>query len=476
MTLQALIPRGLFFKLCLFFLILALPALVVVETTVVWLEFRQFAAAVDAGAMQRAVAAEAPKLRAHLERDLGDRLRLDDALAGWLMRLERPRDGIGAQDNHILLELTREPLSAVILAADGSTLAAAPGGHHIGKMLSALIPDLPADGGVQQIQIADSGDFARAYATRLGDDPTAPVLHVQLRIPLPWQRVLLSLSFEWPIMLGFLLLFAGSSALFMGWYVTRRLHAIEDAARAWRRGDFSPVVDDRSRDELGRLAQQLNLMAADLHELVTARGELAAMSERARLARDLHDTVKQKAFALSLQLAAVQARLNGGMEVPGPLAEARRLADDIQCELAQVLDELRHPQRNTLTAQLSARAEAFERQTGIAVELTMDAAEQVPADQCDNLLRAVDEALANVMRHSGASHAQIALQRNGSRLGLQVSDDGRGFSGEPSGGSGIGNLRARAQALPGGSFEWRSKPGLGAVICINWIVADDNRR
>jgi hypothetical protein len=117
MTGFRLLPRSLFAKLGLYFVALSLPALLLVESSVIWFEFREFSASVDRGAMQAEVGAARPRFARIVQHESGDRARLDDALASWLLRLERPRIGIGAQNSYVLLELASEPLSAAIFGA-----------------------------------------------------------------------------------------------------------------------------------------------------------------------------------------------------------------------------------------------------------------------------------------------------------------------------------------------------------------------
>src|ERR671921_368050 len=94
---------------------------------------------------------------------------------------------------------------------------------------------------------------------------------------------------------------------FTAWSLTRRIGRLVRASQSWSRGDFSVTTKDRSRDELGQLSRELNNMAAELENLLQARGELATLEARNRFARDLHDSVKQQVFATSLQIAAARA-------------------------------------------------------------------------------------------------------------------------------------------------------------------------
>ena len=103
-----------------------------------------------------------------------------------------------------------------------------------------------------------------------------------------------------PIVLGVLVVGVVAGVLF-GYFIardlTRRLGALAGAADSWSKGDFEVLVADNSGDELGQLAQRLNQMALQLQTLLQTRQELASLDERNRLARDLHDAVKQQVFA-----------------------------------------------------------------------------------------------------------------------------------------------------------------------------------
>ena len=107
-------------------------------------------------------------------------------------------------------------------------------------------------------------------------------------------------------------LFAGIAGTIFGLMtarrLSRRLTRLSTAVDGWSRGDFSRLVEDRSPDEIGELAAQLDRMAERLRDLLDIRQEMAAVDERNRLARDLHDSVKQEIFAVSMQLTQMSTR------------------------------------------------------------------------------------------------------------------------------------------------------------------------
>jgi NarL family two-component system sensor histidine kinase LiaS len=124
--------------------------------------------------------------------------------------------------------------------------------------------------------------------------------------------------------------------------VSRRLRRITQAAEAWSNGEFGVEVRDQTPDEIGQLGQDLNGMAEQLHTLLTTREELAAIEERNRLARDLHDSIKQNVFATALLVGAARSHLPPDtLPAQTYLAEAEALAEQTRQELTALIRELR---------------------------------------------------------------------------------------------------------------------------------------
>lgn len=465
--------RGLISKLTLFYVLLSLPCLVLVESAILIFEYESFSRGVEGGALVRAteraaaeLASSWPAVAADEEKTLGYWAQ------AWILRLQRPHGGLVEDESLLLLELAAVPLAAAIQAPDGHVIAQAPA-------QADWRPELPS---------ASSEDFTRARASAVplpgADSPykirrvLAPIvgengdlhgyLFVELRLPVPWHRFLLDLSLEWPIVLGYLLVFGVASSIFLAAWVTRRLNRVAGAAAAWSRGDFSNRIDDRSRDELGRLSSLLDGMALELKALMQSRAQLATLAERQRLARDLHDTVKQQAFALAMQLASLRRQIPAGAATER-FAQAERLCGQIQQELVQILDELRASD-NALPfrERLRLRAEGWSQISGIALETDLaDAPPPAPGDQ-ETLLRIADEALANVLRHSGATRVAVTLRRETDTLTLSIVDNGRGADEGAPPGMGIANMRERAAMLPRGRFVLDSGPDAGTRVSISF--------
>lgn len=211
-------------------------------------------------------------------------------------------------------------------------------------------------------------------------------------------------------------------------------------------------------------------------ELRAARaevGRLAASEERLRLARDLHDAVKQQVFATSLEIGAARALLGRNPQgVEAHLREASAAIGQVQAELHAVIHELRSgiPDEQSLAAALRDAAAAWSRQSGIAAVLHLhEACESSPSVKYA-LFRVAQEALANVARHSQATEVGLALICERDTVTLRIDDDGCGFVPAKVSGKGYGlhNIRERMEAL-GGHTAIESQPCGGTHITVTCL-------
>jgi len=204
-------------------------------------------------------------------------------------------------------------------------------------------------------------------------------------------------------------------------------------------------------------------------------GERAAAEVRAKLARDLHDSIKQQLFSISVSAAAAQARWESDPAAARTAIEdAQRGAREAQVEMSALLQDLRPAPLNGvgLLDALREQCEALGYRTGAQVTLDLDSAptdyEQYPPGTQEALFRIAQEALANVSRHARASHVTLRLAEEQNGVTLEVRDDGQGFAATAqNGGTGMAGIRERALAL-GGHADISSKPGKGTVVKV-WI-------
>jgi NarL family two-component system sensor histidine kinase LiaS len=252
--------------------------------------------------------------------------------------------------------------------------------------------------------------------------------------------------------------------------VTRRLRRITQAAEAWSKGELAVEVRDPTPDEIGQLGQDLNGMADQLHTLLATREELAAVEERNRLARDLHDTIKQNVFATALLVGAARSHLPPDtLPAQTYLAEAEALAEQTRQELTALIRELR-PARledKGLAVVLRDYAEGWSRRMGIAVAMQIQGERIIALDIEEALFRMAQEALANIARHSGAALVTIQLAWDAAQVRLTIADDGAGFDVAHANGRGVGlaSMRERV-AAHNGSLHIASRVGATTVEAV----------
>jgi signal transduction histidine kinase len=201
--------------------------------------------------------------------------------------------------------------------------------------------------------------------------------------------------------------------------------------------------------------------------------EVARQEERNRLARDLHDSIKQQIFVIQTAAATAQARFDGDQAgAKLALEQVRGSAREAMTEMQVMLDQLRAvPLENAgLVESLKKQCEALGFRTGARVEFklgTLPPTEILPPGAHEAILRAAHEALANVGRHARAGSVLVSLGSVHGHLELRVQDDGAGFDpNRSSRGQGIANMHARAEEF-GGKFELISQPGNGTSVAFS---------
>ena len=216
---------------------------------------------------------------------------------------------------------------------------------------------------------------------------------------------------------------------------------------------------ERERDRNQRLVEELQATQTKLRQL-------AVVEERNRLARDLHDSVKQQVYAISMQLGAARVLLDDGNQAYGPVTEAERLAKQAGAELTTLIRELRPSglEHKTLDTALREYVTQWSRQNGIAADLKLNGASSVPMTSEDTLFRVAQEALANVARHSQARHVRVELAHQWDEIALIIEDDGAGFDmGRVEKGVGLDSMRERLEET-GGHLEISSEKDRGTKV------------
>lgn len=224
----------------------------------------------------------------------------------------------------------------------------------------------------------------------------------------------------------------------------------------------SPLIDADERELLASFADQAAL-ALDRAQAVADRQDLALVSDRERIARDLHDVVIQRLFATGLQLQGI-ASIAVSPDVVRRLDAAVGDLDDTIKAIRGTIFELSQRQHGSLRAELRTLVREYVPVLGFtpAVHTTGPVDTAVPDEVRDQLLPVLREAMSNVARHALADHAEVELQVGEREVVLTVADDGVGLAGRTRE-SGLRNARRRANDL-GGSLDLRSGGDRGTVL------------
>ena len=244
--------------------------------------------------------------------------------------------------------------------------------------------------------------------------------------------------------------------------LTRRLLRLTSAADAWSQGDFAVTTRDRSSDELGRLARDLNRMAEQLQNLLHDQQQMAVVEERNRLARELHDSVKQQMFALTMLIGSAQLEVDEQSEAKRILGEAERIVSSAQQEMSALIQALRPVAlaNKDLAVALREFCHDWEQRNGIACAVTLPETLTMAPEVEQQVFRVVQEALANIAKHSGATRVEVYATDEQEMLVLRIRDNGSGFDVARAHGRGLGlsSMRERMAEL-GGALTIASAAG-----------------
>ena len=246
-----------------------------------------------------------------------------------------------------------------------------------------------------------------------------------------------------------------------------------DGTRVWITSRGEAVVDSSGAPiYLRGTTQDITERKLSEEELLAMSGRLitAQEEERARIARELHDDLSQRMALLQVGLD----QFHQGM--PGLSPEAQELLENIAAMATQVTSDIHglshqlHPSRLDtlgLVSSLRGFCGEFSGQHKLQVEfLHNDVPEQIPKEVTLCLFRITQEALRNVVKHSGAEEAEVELSGSADEINLCISDPGRGFDVESArGAAGLGLVSMRERLrLVGGHLSIESGPSRGTRI------------
>jgi signal transduction histidine kinase len=235
-----------------------------------------------------------------------------------------------------------------------------------------------------------------------------------------------------------------------------------------KRGAAEFSADDQALVETFAQHAAIAIDNARLHGQVQ---RLAVVDERDRISRELHDSIIQSIYAVTLSLEDVPELVRTDP------AEAGERADEAIDALQGVIRDIRNfifglrpllVDAGGLIDGLRTLADELRRNTATEVEIAGDEPEGLSMKIMAELLAIAREALANVARHAGAAHVSVGLSASDNTFRLEIADDGRGLelgAVAASGHHGLANMRKRAEVL-GGTFDIRSGEGEGTHIVV----------
>ena len=212
------------------------------------------------------------------------------------------------------------------------------------------------------------------------------------------------------------------------------------------------------------------VIAIDSARLHQQAAQLAVVEERQRLARELHDSVTQALYSVTLYAEATRMALSSGkLDVAAEnLQELHNLAREAMIDMRMLLFELHPPvlEEEGLVAALQARLATVESRAGLQTEIQVQGERRLPLAIEEALFRIALEGFNNVVKHAQAQRVTVRLLFDDGAVCLEIRDDGRGFdlarTGK-AGGMGLPGMEERARRI-GGTLVVASAPGAGTTL------------
>lgn len=230
---------------------------------------------------------------------------------------------------------------------------------------------------------------------------------------------------------------------------------------------------------LDLFAQQAAIAIRNAQLYKQAR-QVAVLQERQRLARDLHDSVTQALYGVTLYTKAAAGQLALGKQdvVADHLRELQDTAQEALAEMRLLIYELRPPilEEEGLVVALQTRLQAVEGRAGLKTAFKVEGVDRLPPAIEEGLYRIAQEALNNALKHGQARNIAVSLHRVQPRqvVMMEIVDDGIGFdpaAAQTQGGLGLPAMAERATEL-GGEVVVRSEPGAGTRVTVEMGIGD----
>lgn len=229
-------------------------------------------------------------------------------------------------------------------------------------------------------------------------------------------------------------------------------------------------------EELAFLLSIADHAGTALHaaQLIERAGMRAGEQERARLARELHDSVAQALYGITLGAKTARATLEKDtVKTQASLDYTIRLAEGGVSEMKALLFSLRPDalEEGGLVAALTQHAHALEARHGLTVSAELITEPHLSPEAQAAAYRVIQEALHNTVKHARATQVWLSVQESDQEVTLTVRDDGRGFDPQAQGRGTLGQRSMRERALgAGGTLDVQSAPGQGTTVTLRLPV------
>ena len=351
-------------------------------------------------------------------------------------------------------------------------------------------------------------DFFASASPALGGGPQGFIQDYYLAFRQYLHRILLPLLY---LILGNVLVICVGLPFLIHFNIVKPLKALLAGVKRMEDGGQKLQVSIRYNDEIGALTNFFNNMTTKMHTLVAGletrvaerteelentntrlqiemagretvqtqfirqQRQLAALEERERLGRDLHDGLGQTMGFINVQTQAAQTLLSAGQTqaAQSALEQVTQLAQDSQANIRNYILGLREPSvlPGNLFATLQAYLRTYSQETGIQAVLNLPESKTLPAFPPaveEQILRIIQESLTNVRKHAAARKVEVLFSFDARQSEIIISDDGAGFDAsqpekETGQHFGLGMMQERAE-MAGGRLEVRSAPGHGTKV------------
>jgi signal transduction histidine kinase len=239
----------------------------------------------------------------------------------------------------------------------------------------------------------------------------------------------------------------------------RPLRHLGEGLTRMRRGDYTVPIPEAGPPEIRQSCEEANALAATLAQLSQDNRDLLHRlvslqdDERRDLARDLHDELGPLLFSIRAGTIALSEASPPVGHLGNSAQEVMRSVEALQQTNRRILDRLRPLYIEELGLETSVQTllQNFRRQAphiGLTANVDPDL-NKIDGPRAQTVFRVIQEALTNVLRHAGASNADVQATVSGEVLTIEISDDGGGFPADNVFGRGLTGMHERVRALSG---------------------------